>query len=151
MLLLTAPAVICPPDTLVWRVHLLRRRPERLWPLLLCGIGTLALGLLMFRNPLLALLPPLLLALSVGDFLLPVTYTLSETGVSARRVFSHLEMDWNAVRHVYAADGGLKLSPLERANSRWEPLRGILLRFADGNDAEVTDAVRRLREKRHAA
>jgi len=144
----SAPAVTTGQEiVLTWTVHLLRRRPERRTPLALCLAGTLVLGLLLFHNLALALLPAAALMLSLADFLFPVRYTLTHQGAQARSVVSHLEMAWGDVRHAYLADDGVKLSPLRRRGSRWEALRGIFLRFDEGNAEVVMEAVKRLREE----
>lgn len=144
----SAPAV--PQEqqvVLTWTVHLLRRAPGRAKLPALCLVGTVLLGLLLFQNLALALLPAAAFALSLSDFLLPVRYTLTDEGAQARSAVSHLEMAWADVRHAYLADDGVKLSPLRRRGSRWEPLRGIFLRFDDGNQDAVIETVKRLREE----
>ena len=144
----TAPAVPQRQEAvLTWTVHLLRREPGRGKGIALCLGGTLLLGLLLFHNPALALLPVAVLALSLSDFLLPVRYTLTAQGAQARSLVSHLEMPWGDVRHAYLADDGVKLSPLRRRGSRWESLRGIFLSFGDDNRGAVTETVKRLREE----
>lgn len=131
---------------LTWTVHLLRREPERVKVLVPCLGGALLLGLLLFHNLALALLPVVVFGLSLSDFLFPVRYTLTAQGVQARSLVSHLEMSWADVRHAYLAEEGIKLSPLRRRDSRWEPLRGLFLRFDTENRDAVIDGVKQLRE-----
>lgn len=132
---------------LTWTVHLLRREPGRAKILALCLGVALLLGLLLFHNLALALLPVAVFALSLSDFLFPVRYTLTAQGAQARSLVSHLEMPWMDVRHAYIAADGVKLSPLRQRGSRWEPLRGIFLRFDNENQDAVIDCVQRLREE----
>lgn len=145
-----APAPAAPAEqevVLTWTVHLLRRDPGKAKGLALCLAGTAFGGLLLFHNLALALLPAAVLALSLSDFLFPVHYTLTPQGAAARSAVSHLEMAWADVRHAYLADDGVKLSPLRRRGSRWEPLRGVFVRFDGDNQGAVVEAVRRLREE----
>lgn len=132
---------------LTWTVHLLQRRRGRTTVLALCLGGTFLLGLLLFHNLALALLPVVVLTLSLSEFLLPVRYTLTAQGAEARSLVSHLEMPWGDVRHAYLANDGVKLSPLRRKGSRWESFRGIFVRFDDGNKDTVIETVKRLRHE----
>lgn len=125
---------------------MLRREPGRAKVLVPCLGGALLLGLLLFHNLALALLPVVVFGLSLSDFLFPVRYTLTAQGVQARSLVSHLEMSWADVRHAYLAEEGIKLSPLRRRDSRWEPLRGLFLRFDTENRDAVIDGVKQLRE-----
>jgi hypothetical protein len=104
------------------------------------------LSLCLFRSLWLALVPPAALLLSVSEFLFPVRYALSARGASARHGLTALEIAWADVRHAYLTGDGVKLSPLRARGSRLEPLRGVYLRFGDGNREQVIAAVRRARE-----
>lgn len=129
--------------TLTWTVHLLRGRAGRLPRIAGCTLFVLLCGLLLFHNPLLALLPTLALLLSLAEFLFPVRYTLTGDYARARQGLMTLEIAWPDVRHAYHAPDGIKLSPLKSYNSRLEPLRGVFLRFGD-NEADVVAVVQRL-------
>ena len=93
----------------------------------------------------LALLPTLALLLSLSEFFFPIHYTLTAETAAARHGLTALEIRWADVRHVYLTDDGMKLSPLRAKNARFEPLRGVFLRFDDTNREAVIEAVRRLR------
>ena len=132
---------------LVWRVHLLRQQPRRLPRLLAAAAGVFLMSLILFRSAWLALLPALAALFSLSEFLFPAHYTLTAQSATVRFGLTTLEIFWQDVRHAYLTDEGIKLSPLATRNARWEPLRGVFLRFGDGNQDEVIAAVRRLRDQ----
>ena len=137
-----------PPRTdavaLEWSVHLLKRRPRAAVAAGLCLAAVLIMGTLLFRNAALALIPTLALFGSLAEYYLPTKYTLTTTGARSRCGLILLEMPWTDVRHAYLAAEGVKLSPLRAKNSRFERMRGVMLRF-DGNSEEVIETVRALR------
>ncbi|BDI32396.1 hypothetical protein CCAX7_44470 [Capsulimonas corticalis] len=129
---------------LEWSVHLLKRRPKAA---LAAGVSLAAVwivGTLLFRNALLALIPTLALFGSLTEYYLPTRYTLTKMGARSKCGWMVLEMPWTDVRHAYLASDGVKLSPLRLKNSRFERMRGVMLRF-DGNSEQVIDTVRALR------
>jgi hypothetical protein len=118
---------------------------------MLRALGVLVLvftfGVWLFRSPTVALLPPLALLLSLSEFFFPVHYRLAAQSAHVRHGLTVLEIRWADVRHAYLAPDGIKLSPLRAKNARWEPLRGVFLRFDDANHDQVIATVRRLREE----
>ena len=130
---------------LTWRVHLLRQQPRRLPRLIAAAACVFVFSLILFRSAWLALLPTLATLFSLSEFLFPARYTLTTQSAQAVFGLTTLEIRWQDVRHAYLADDGIKLSPLRSRNARWEPLRGVFLRFGDSNKEEVIAAVRRLR------
>ena len=134
-----APVSAAP--ALSWSVHLLRRQPEKAKWLGASLAGTLLLGLLVFHSLWLARLAVMALALSLSEWLFPIRYTLTDTLARSHNGLTTLEMTWRDVRHAYLADDGIKLSPLRAQGSRFEALRGIFLRFDDGNADQVRETV----------
>ena len=132
---------------LSWSVHLARRQPQRLPRLFAALCLTFFVGLCLFHSPWPALLPPLALLLSLSEFVFPAQYQLTDKGASVRHGLTHLEIAWTDVRHAYLTEDGIKLSPLRAKNSRFEPLRGVYLRFDGANRDEVAAAVQRLRQE----
>lgn len=132
---------------LAWSVHLARRDRPRLLRMLLVLALVFALGAWLFGSLLAALLPPLALVLSLSEFFFPVRCRLSATSAHVRHGLTVLEIRWADVRHAYLTPDGVKLSPLRAKNARWEPLRGVFLRFGDADPDLVAAAVRRLREE----
>ena len=130
---------------LTWRVHLLRQQPRRLPRLVFAAVCVFVLSLILFHSAWLALLPTLATLFSLSEFLFPARYTLTAQSAKVSFGLTALEISWRDVRHAYLADDGIKLSPLRSRNARWEPLRGVFLRFGDGNKEEIIAAVRRLR------
>jgi len=114
-------------------------------------LGVLALvvafSVCLFHSLWLALLPPAVLVLSLSEFFFPVRCRLTATSAHVRHGLTVLEIRWADVRHAYLTAEGVKLSPLRAKNARWEPLRGVFLRFDDANHDQVIATVRRLREE----
>jgi hypothetical protein len=102
-------------------------------------IGTSVLAAYAFGSPFYGVLAAILLTASVGDYLFPLTFALSESGVEARGLIHRRRMSWNQVRRVVRDDLGVKLSPLPRP-SRLDAFRGIYLWF-DGNADDVMAAI----------
>ncbi len=107
----------------------------------------LAFSVCLFQSLLVALLPPVILMLSLSEFFFPVRHRLTAKSAHVQHGLTVLEIRWADVRHAYLTADGVKLSPLRVKNARWEPLRGVFLRFDDGNRDQVIAAVRRLREE----
>jgi len=133
--------------TLSWSVHLIRQQPQRAPRIAFALTGVLVLSLCLFHSFWLALLPAAAVFLSLSEFVFPVRYTLTAQSVMARHGLTLLEMRWEDVRHAYLTGEGIKLSPLRAKNSRFEPLRGIYLRFDTANQEAVIAAVQRFRQE----
>lgn len=132
---------------LAWSVHLIRRQPGRLLRIAAVLLGVFALSLCLFHSFWLALLPTIALLLSLSEFVFPIRYTLTAQSASAQHGLTALEIRWADVKHAYLTAEGVKLSPLRAKNSRFEPLRGVFLRFDDTNREAVIAAVKRLRSE----
>jgi hypothetical protein len=120
---------------LIWSLHLAARRPRRA----VAALSVIALASLVagygFGSPLLGVLACLLLIASVSDYLFPLRFVLSESGVEARSLVHRRRMSWSQVKSVRRDNLGVKLSPLARP-SRLEAYRGIYLWF-EGNAEDV--------------
>ena len=147
--MITLPAAEQSDETAYgWSVHLLRRQGGRLPRLAAVVVGALLLGLCVFHSLWLALLPVLALVFSLSEYLFPVYYSLTAKSAKSQHGLTALEILWADVRRAYLTDEGIKLSPLRAKNSRFEPLRGVYLRFDEANRDAVIAAVRkRLPEK----
>ncbi len=132
---------------LSWTVHLIRRQPQRLPQIMAVLIGILVVGLCVFHSFWLALLPALMVLFSLSEFVFPIRYTLTQKSASVQHGLTALEIRWTDVRRAYLVDEGIKLSPLRSRNSRFEPLRGVFLRFDETNREQVIEIVKRLRSE----
>lgn len=130
-----------------WSVHLLRRQPQSGLRLLGAALGLFVLSLCVFHSVWLALLPVMAVMLSLSEFVFPIRYTLTAQSAQARHGLTALEIRWTDVRHAYLTEDGIKLSPLRTKNARFEPLRGVFLRFDDTNREAVIAAVQHLRQE----
>ncbi len=138
---------MCFEDSLSWSVHLSAGQPKRQAQVSLVLLGVLLLGCAVFRSFWLGLVPTLALLFSLSEYVFPIRYTLTARSASARCGLSVLEISWEAVRHAYLTDAGIKLSPLSVKNSRFESLRGVFLRFGSENEEAIVSAVRRFRSE----
>ncbi len=144
---MTIPPERAQEDSLSWSIHLLRRQPHRAPRLALVLVGVFVLSLCLLHSFWLALLPAAAVFLSLSEFVFPVRYTLTAQSATARHGLTLLEIRWEDVRHAYLTDEGIKLSPLRAKNSRFEPLRGIYLRFDTANQEAVIAAVQHFRQE----
>lgn len=135
---------------LTWTVHLARRRPAGRARVFACVAAVAVVGLVLFQNLWLALLPAAALLFSVSEYVFPAAYTLTREKATMRCGPLFLEMAWKDVRRAYLTEDGIKLSPLREKNGRMEALRGIFLRFDATNAEAVTEAVRQLRQEKAA-
>ncbi len=134
-------------SVLSWSVHLITRQPKRPAQLGAVLLAVFVLGLCVFHSFWLSLAPVLALLFSLSEFILPVRYILTPQSATVRHGLTSLEIQWPDVRHAYLTDDGIKLSPLNTKNSRFESLRGVFLRFDDHNHEAVIAAVRRFRQE----
>ena len=137
-------------SVLSWSVHLIARQPKRPVQIGLVLLAVVALGLCLFHSLWLSLVPALALLFSLSEFVFPARYTLTPQSATVTHGLTSLVIRWADVRHAYLTDEGIKLSPLTVRNSRFEPLRGVFLRFDDQNREAVTDAVRFFRQEQAA-
>ena len=126
---------------LKWKVHLLKRKPERLAPLLLIFACAAFCVWLIFRNLIPALAALVLLLTSTCDFFLPVSYQLTEQGAQANGLLSRDFLAWKEVLRVLPLANGVVLSPLPAA-SRLDAFRGVTLRFASDGEPGDRESVR---------
>lgn len=126
-----------------WSVHLARRRPGALLPLLLAVAAALALAYAAFQHFVPMVATGALLLSAVSEFLLPVHYRLTPEGATRRNGLSHSALSWSAVRRVVVDADGIRLSPLPAA-SVLDPVRGIYLRFPEDETerARLVETVR---------
>jgi hypothetical protein len=95
-----------------------------------------------FRSPLMAVAGSIAVLGSLTEALFPIYHRLSSAGAFTRCGWQLRQMTWESVKSARAGKAGIHLSPL-KDGARLGRIRGITLRFENGNDAEVTAAVRR--------
>lgn len=127
-----------------WQVHLARRQPAKLWPTLVAMIAAGLLVQLATRNPLLAILTLLLLAFAAGEFLFPIHYRLTESGVYVRNLLNIRYLPWSGLRRCYRGKQGIKLSPLPYGGWR-EAFRGIQLRVEGEAQEPIIELINQMR------
>lgn len=115
-----------------WRVHLVRRQPERLPVVLLVLIGAPMLGLWLMGHWLFALAAFWMMFSATADYLLPIRYELDAQGVR-QRGWSPRVMRWEKVKRVVWGEQGVLLSPFTQP-SRLDAFRGVFLWYGDHAD-----------------
>ena len=116
-------------ESLCWKVHLLRSQPARLPGIIAVGgVGAVCVWL-MFGAWLPAVAALLLLAGSVSEYLLPITYRLTPQGITQESLTSRLVLSWKDARRCRLGKRGILILSLA-APSRLDAFRGVLLRFA---------------------
>ncbi len=114
-------------DNLTWRVHLAKEQPAR--AVIAAGISLLVVVMvgLLTLNLFWPLFSLAFLVGSLHDFFFPMTYAMTERGVSARGFASHRVLEWDRARRYFVLPDGVKVSPLN-GPSRLEDYRGVFLR-----------------------
>ena len=125
-------------ETLVWAVRLADERPGGTAGVFAAAILALAVGTLLFRQPLMGLLGGALVLGATAEYWLGSRFRLDAKGASARTGPSVTAMDWNEVKRVLERGREIRLSPLERASFA-ESTRGVgLLTTPENRDAVLT-------------
>jgi hypothetical protein len=141
------PESVVPVETdatlLLWRVHRLRESPQGAFLVLAATAGALLAGSLLSLHPITLLVGIVVLALSLGDYLLPVTYRLTEKGAHADVGLNRLFIAWKDVKRATHGSEGIFLSPFSQP-SRLDGFRGVRLRYGADNRDAVLENVRNL-------
>ena len=129
---------------LTWRVHRLRESPRGIFLVMAAVFAALWIGNLLALHPITLLIMVVALLLSLGDFLLPIKYRLTDRGAHADVGLNRLFIAWEDVRRATHGSEGIFLSPFSQP-SRLDAFRGVRLRYGADNRDEVLATVRNLR------
>ena len=132
--------------TLAWTAHPARRRPRDLALVAAALFLTTGAVLVSFESLFMTALAAVIVVLSIGSFLFPTHYRLSEEGIEERRLGMRRARRWADLRRLEIGRGAALVSPFAR-KSWLDRSRGFLLRF-DGADrqAVVAELKRRIGE-----
>jgi hypothetical protein len=100
----------------------------------------LLVGWVVFRSPALGFAGFAIILGSTAEFWLGTTFAIDAKGARSRTGFSLTEIEWENVKRVIPENGGIRLSPLERAGTL-DTFRGVFLRFGVDNRDEIEEAV----------
>jgi len=125
-----------------WQVHLAKEEPRKLFVVIAAIVAMAALALV-WIGPIGVITTAFVLVGALSEFLLPITFIITPTHVSASTLVGKRIMAWKDAKKCYVTDDGVKISPLPRA-SRLEAFRGVYLLFGD-HKQEVLDIVARLK------
>jgi hypothetical protein len=126
-----------------WTAHPARRRPKDVALVVAVVCVTCAVVLSTFQSALLGALAAVILLISVGPFLLPTRYALTDEGIQATRAFSRRTRRYADLRRLEIGRDAALVSPFARRNF-FDRYRGLIL-FLDG--ADRTRVVEILRER----
>lgn len=129
--------------TLAWTAHPARRRPRDL--ALVAAVLFLTAGavLLSFGSLFMTGLAAVIVVLSIGSFLFPTHYRLTDEGVEERRLGMRRARRWAELRRLEIGPGAALVSPF--AKKSWlDRTRGFQLLF-DGADRQAVVAELRRR------
>ena len=132
--------------TLAWTAHPARRRPRDLALVAAVLLLTTGAVLVSFESLFMTALAAVIVVLSIGSFLFPTHYRLSEEGIEERRLGMRRARRWADLRRLEIGRGAALVSPFAR-KSWLDRSRGFLLLF-DGADrqAVVAELERRMGE-----
>ena len=132
--------------TLAWTAHPARRRPRDLALVAAALFLTTGAVLVSFESLFMTGLAAVIVVLSIGSFLFPTHYRLSEEGIEERRLGMRRARRWADLRRLEIGRGAALVSPFAR-KSWLDRSRGFLLLF-DGADrqAVVAELKRRIGE-----
>ena len=129
-------------DAVRWTTHAAKEKPLRVLLTLAVVSITWWVALSAFPGPFVAVVCCLAILGSVAEGLFPVHHRITENGVSTRCAWQIRSLGWEAVKSARAGKDGLHLSPLPAA-SRLSRVRGVTLRYPDGDGPDVLAISRR--------
>lgn len=136
-------------DVLSWRVHRLRENPRGLIGVTGAYVAAFLLWYGLFPHPLALFLPTVALTSALAEYLFPISYRITTRGAYSANGLARLFIAWPDVKRATVGRDGINLSPFARP-SRLDGIRGVRLRFSNGNDPIVMDIVRKLRREQNA-
>lgn len=110
-----------------WRVHLARSEPMRASVVVAFAAVAGLMGMSLFHSPVYGVIGAAVVLFSCSEFLLPISYRLTDEKASSRYGLTVVEIRWSDVKRVLRDGVTLRLSPLSRA-SRLDSFRGVVLR-----------------------
>ena len=128
------------PEAIRWRVRLSDKAPMKMPMIVIMALLAFALGVFLFKNPLLGIIGFAMMFGSTAEFWLGSTFSIDDKRATARTGFSFSAMEWNEVKRIIPDAGGIKLSPLDRAGPM-DAFRGIYLRFGKDNRERIERSV----------
>lgn len=131
---------------LEWTVHLFAARPGQVWLVIATASLAAVVGKLALQHWMGAVLGVLFIAMAAAEYLFPIRYRLSSSGVSCTYGLAHLVMQWSDVRRVEYDNGGVRLSPF-RKPTRLDAFRGLYLRYAADGNGPAPEQIRECVEK----
>lgn len=118
-----------------WTAHPAKRRPRDLALVIAVLFLTTGAVLASLESLFLTALAAVFLVAAIAPFLFPTHYTLTDQGISERRLFRTRSRRWQDLRRLQVGPGAALVSPFARP-SMLDRYRGIVL-LLDGADRET--------------
>ncbi|MCS7222957.1 MAG: hypothetical protein NZ959_00145 [Armatimonadetes bacterium] len=115
-----------------WTAHRAKERPLIAIGVILVIATALAIGWT-WVHPLISVMISYLLLKTLAEFLFPVTYRLTEAGVTGEAFLLHRFFPWERVRRVTLVEEGVHLSPFSEPHTL-DGIRGFFLFCPENKD-----------------
>ena len=123
-------------NSLIWKSHPAKERPVATVFVVLFILIILYLVYDISEEPIMVFIAILIFMFSLTTFFFPTTYTVDESKVSIKYLFTLKERNLSAFRAVFPGRRGILLSPY-LGPTRLENFRGFYLRYGPENKEEV--------------
>ncbi|MCW5939256.1 MAG: hypothetical protein KF884_03000 [Fimbriimonadaceae bacterium] len=129
-------------EPLEWEVRMWERVPGKRPILLSVALAVALIGQWYTKSWLVGLAAFMAIVATTAEMWFPLKYRLDENEARVRCGLSVTAIRWANIKRLIEVEGGIRLSPLDRA-SRLDAFRGVHLRFA-GNEETVLGKIRAL-------
>lgn len=127
------------PELLSWKIHMARRNPTRAIAVIILILICSYFIFFTLEDVFLTLISTFVLLVMVLPYYLPVTYILSEEGVTKKMLFSNQSRSWTEFHRYKRDKNAIQLYTLKR-KSRLDNYRSFLL-ICDKNTEMVLEIV----------
>ncbi len=127
------------PELLSWKIHMARSNPTRAIAVIILILICSYFIFFTLEDVFLTLISTFVLLLMVLPYYLPVTYILSEEGVSKKMLFSNQSRSWKEFHRYKRDKNAIQLYTLKR-KSRLDNYRSFLI-ICNKNKDEVMKIV----------
>lgn len=128
-----------------WSVDLSGENRSKRVTVVLTAVVVALVAVVLFRQPLLAVIGVVAIAAATLEVFLPIKFRLDAEGAHRKIGLSESVIAWPAVKRLVEDEVGIHLSPFEEAN-RMDAFRGVYLR-TPSNRAEVLVKIAELRDE----
>lgn len=117
-----------------WKVDVAASAPQKRYGVFAAAAFAGAIGLLILRHPIFALIGIIAILGATMEFWAPVRCVLDEKGASSRCGLSVSAIEWSDIKRAIVFEKWVVLSPME-SDSRLSEFRGVKLWFGQHKEA----------------